>query len=287
MELFHIIDNILTSGYNHLGNLADSGISLKENPGSSDVKNEIELSADKQLAEYFIKTLSQDSEIKDSISKIVIKNQEKTWTGNGSLGIFINPLNGSLNFLHKSINIGLPYTSIITITDTCQAPKLKNIITSGIIDLRTGFKWISIKNEKQFITTFRNLPCNPCPIKKLNTPKTIIVGEICCPQNKEILYKLSQNQTGGIKNLGSPAYEMALIATGQVSAYICDHQEQLELGAAYTLIQGLQHLEHPPVIMDWQGKSLDENAFSLNTQTPVIITANQAIANQILEKINQ
>ncbi len=85
-----------------------------------------------------------------------------------------------------------------------------------------------------------------------------------------------------LRCLGAPTYEMAMVASGQALAYICDKQNISKLGAGYVLVKSAGG-----VVVDWEGRSLDQQSYHLDKTSPVILAANQKVADKIIDLLNQ
>lgn len=75
---------------------------------------------------------------------------------------------------------------------------------------------------------------------------------------------------------------MALVASGQAVAFICDRQKMHELGAGYALVKGAGG-----VVVDFEGNDLGPKEYDFNKQMPVILAANKNIVDQLIELIHK
>lgn len=253
--------------------IADEMI-IHQGTSFGDLKNDSELGIDKRLGKYF-----QD-QLKTGIARISVEGLEDIRTdGEQESWVTIDPLDGSLNFKKRCGSQGLPISSCITLLsksgpDTC----FKDIVAAGVIDLRNGDIWFSEFKESSRKTTLNSHYAKTDSSNKLDLTQQIVIAEFYYPENRERICRAFTGKKGWLRNPGSAAYEMALVANGTSIAYICDRQKQHELGAGVALVLGAGG-----VAVGFDGKPLTNVGYTFNQQTSVILAANQAIADQILE----
>jgi len=256
---------------------------IEEGEGFGSLENDVEIHADQALGSFVKRELIN---IKDSlkIGRITVEGKKDDFVfPDGENWWTIDPLDGSLNYLTKGLTQGLPFSMAITVLEKIENATFNDVIASGVIDFRNGDLWTSAKEDHvRAFSCINTQNCQPCRAEKLDLGKMIVVGEFYYPENREKLVKAFSGQKGWLRNPGSAAYEMALVASGQVAAFICDRQKQHELGAAYRLVK-----EAGGVVVDFDGKDIGSRAFLFNFQTPVILAGNQNLAAQILELLHK
>lgn len=240
-----------------------------------DLKNDTEIYADKVIGRAII-----DFFKRTKVNCLLeVEGQKAVTIGKGTpkYCIFVDPLDGSLNYKNKKETIGLPFSCVITVFPYNSSLKFKHAETAGCIDLRSQDLWLA---EKGMGCRLNNRACQTSGAKEIDIGNGIIIGEFYYPENRELLCKIFEKEKGSLRNLGSAAYEMALVASGQVDAYICASQKNHELGAAYLLVK-----EAGGTAVDFEGNDLGERKYIFNEQTPVVLAATQKLADKILEKI--
>jgi len=244
-----------------------------------DMENDTEIKADKEIGEALLKYLSNPLFGIRHISIEGMPDYEVDGAA-GSVWACVDPLDGSLNYQMKGDTIGLPYSTCITILSKKEGARFSDIIAAGVVDLRTGdawAAWIDGKGKKH--STINGNPAKP-EKRELDLGSMIVIGEMYYFENRGKLVRIFQGTKGWLRNPGSAAYEMALVASGNVGAYICDRQKQHELGAAYVLVTWAGGMA-----TDFKGKDLGEREFHFNAQTPVILAGNQKILANILYRM--
>lgn len=250
---------------------------VRQGKSFGDLEQDTELGVDKRLGKYF-----QDQLNACGITRVSIEGFEDLHLDreDGSESwVTVDPLDGSLNFKKRCKSLGLPISSCITLLsksgpDAC----FKDIVAGGVIDLRNGDIWFSEIKDGQRVSTLNSRYVKTDSSKKLDLTQQIVIAEFYYPENRERICRAFAGKKGWLRNPGSAAYEMALVANGTAVAYICDRQKQHELGAGLALVLGAGG-----VAIGFDGKPLLDVGYSFNQQTPVILAANQNIAEQILE----
>lgn len=251
---------------------------VRQGTSFGDLKNDTELGIDKRLGRYF-----QDRLQRSGIARLSIEGmQDLTLSKKDGPWATVDPLDGSLNFKRRNGSQGLPFTSCVTLLSTSgPEAKFKDIVSAGVIDLRNGDIWFSEINEAGAQLTMLNDKYARTDSEPLDLTKQIVIGEFYYPENRERLCAAFAGQKGWLRNPGSAAYEMALVASGTSAAFICDRQKQHELGAGIALVLGAGG-----VVCDLSGNGLMDTPYTFNAQTPVLLAGNAKIAERILCLLN-
>lgn len=241
-----------------------------------DSENDTEIKADRVLGKLLRDHLVGEA----SVGRISVEGLEDVRTGQGSDWWCIDPLDGSLNYLRSGATRGLPHSTCITVLNQIDDATFSDVRTAGVIDLRNADTWMVEGGDMFGLPAVTLVNCRlarTCLETKLDLGSQVVIGEMYYPENRELLARAFAGKKGWLRNPGSAAYEMALVASGEAIAYVCDRQKQHELGAAYALVKGAGG-----VAVDFEGKDLGSRVYDFKTQTPVVLAANQAIAEQIL-----
>lgn len=305
-DYLRMVGGALLMAYHELREFSKKGENeiVSEGEAFGSLVSDIETKADKilgkALKEYFVECLKDrllefviegdreehyplisDAEVKSFSSRVIIKNMKK---------IFIDPLDGSLNFYKKGNTYGLPFCAVIALSDysecyynsednhkrVYQPCRFSSIDTAGIIDLRNADLWMASKGKG---CTLNGKPCQTSAAKVVDLGKGIIIGDFYYPENRRLLCDIFPEK-GWLRNCGSSAYEMALVASGQADAFICDRQKNHELGAAYLLVK-----EAGGAVVDFSGEDLGEKIYKFNEQTSVVVAATEELAGRIVGRI--
>ena len=246
--------------------------------GFGDPVNDTEINADRQIGDALIGFLKRCA-----VSEIWAEGfspvENPTYT-NG-LRVFIDPLDGSLNFLRSKGNIALPYTSVISVTRPVGSTLIfGNILASGVVDLRTNEVWYAEKGKGVAFSIYgQRVEANGR--KVLDLGMGVVIGEFYYPENRRLLMDVFPEK-GWLRNCGSAAYEMMLVASGVADAYVCDRQKNHELGAGYLAVT-----EAGGAALDFDGNDLGLTVYDFNAQTPVVLGATKEIALEIVERIKK
>ena len=270
MKEKEIVEKALLKAYEFLPTLEGGEDVVKEGKEFGDPENDIVIRADVEIDRIvleFLRTTGIDL-------KVVTEEGEETIGENPEYLIIADLLDGSLNWQRRG---RLPYTATMAILDSLE-PTFNDVQVAGTIDLRDGTLWIAEKDKGCFVNGER---CYTSKAEKINKGN-IIIAEFYYPDNREIVTKALKDFRGYLRNPGSAAYEMTLVADGAVDAYICNQQKNHELDPAYLLIK-----EAGGTVIDWNGKDLGNREYKFNAQTPVIAAATPELAQEILGKIQK
>jgi len=243
-----------------------------------DLENDIEIQADILLGQTIADFLRE----KKVNCRLQIEGQEEMLLGSSPAEYYIavDPLDGSLNFAKKGKTLGLPFSCSITVFslngDKCY---FRDVMVAGCIDLRSKDLWLAEKDNGCFLN---GILCHTSLAEKMDIKKAIVIGEMYYPENRELLFRIFRGEKGWLRNPGSSAYEMSLVASGQVDAYICDRQKLDILGMAYLMVK-----ESGGSVIDFDGNDLGAKEYIFHSQTSVILSSTKSLSSEILVKIKQ
>ncbi|MFA5946950.1 MAG: inositol monophosphatase family protein [Patescibacteria group bacterium] len=253
-----------------------------------DLQNDTELTADKvigqYLAEQFRKVFPGACISVEGLPDKDTDDPSHTW-------VTVDPLDGSLNYLHAGGMTGFPVTAVVTVLNKKAGATFADITDVAVLDLRGTLRdsWTATwrSKESRYSTRLRSGKSyhafgSTMDVGTLDLGRMNVIGEMYYPENREKLFRAFAGEKGWLRSPGSAAYEMASVASGQAVAFVCDRQKQHELGAGYALVKG-----SGGVAVDWDGKDLGTRTYDFKTQTPCILAANMRIAEQLLERLNR
>lgn len=249
-----------------------------------DIGQDTEIKADKILGTTILEVIEDVSS--GLPTKIVIEGfdeEKRTSEDKVEITWYVDPLDASLNLVKKLEDparlstLGLPYSTAISVFSG-ESHSFSDCLTSGVIDLRSGDTWLAEKGKGAYL----NLnPCRTSGAEKVDLGNGVIIGEFYYPQNRALLTKIFNDQKGYLRNPGSAAYEMALVASGHVDAFICDRQKSHELGTAYRLVTETDR----GFVCDFEGNELGEREYNFDSQVPAILAATRELALDISQRI--
>ncbi len=273
------IERILSKAY-EISRLMPKGAEeiVTQGAGFGNLVADTEIGADKIIGEKLVAYL------KESFASVPFKIEVE------GAGIFSNvpadskikyyitldPLDGSLNFRLRGETLGLPFSTALAMFEG-DSPTFKDCVGAGITDLRNGDVWAAVRGKGANLNGF---PCKTSGATQVNLKEGIIIGEFYYPENRELLTRIFKGEKGWLRNPGSASYEMALVASGQADAFICDRQKAHELGAAFLLVS-----EAGGYVCDFEGHSLAERDYHFNSQIPVIAASTKELALELVERI--
>lgn len=275
------IEGCLADAKKELDKLEEGRHVVSEGSAFGAVESDVEIAADVFLGEFICDRLSEDK----AIARITVEGAvgDKLFP-NGWAWVTVDPLDGSLNYFSSGDSLGLPYSACITVLS--RQPEggaaFNDVLAAGVIDLRGGDLWSASWHNGEYRTYFNGRRTRTQDVRDLDLGRMIVVGEMYYPENRDKLAKAFAGTKGWLRNPGSAAYEMALIASGTAAAYICDRQKQHELGAAFALVKGAGG-----VALTSGKQDLGQVPYDFRTQTPVVLAANEHIANQLFERFSR
>jgi fructose-1,6-bisphosphatase/inositol monophosphatase family enzyme len=302
------LTHVLWSGKEYMWGLRTGRDVVREGAAFGDLNDDTELRGDLALGAYLARMLVHRL---PRVRRVTVEGLGE-FPGNpaGDLWATVDPIDGSLNYLHAGGMTGLPFVTCVTLLRDSSRVTFADVVAAGVIDLRHGLDdlWYSEVDVADQYTTLagrlevnngwmrhqwrrltggglddvgrRLKPARVLQVSNLDLAKMVVIGEFYYPENRKLMVAAFAGEKGWLRNPGSAAYEMACVASGQTAAFICDRQKQHELGAAYALVLGAGG-----VAVDLDGRDLGSRVYDFKTQTPVILAANQRIADQIIERL--
>ena len=243
-----------------------------------DLDKDIEIQADILLGETIADFL-KESKLN---CRLQIEGQKEVLLGSSPAKYYVavDPLDGSLNFAKRGETLGLPFSCSVTVfslnDDKCY---FRDVIAAGCIDLRSKDLWLAEKGNGCFLN---GISCHTSMATEVDIKSAIIIGEMYYPENRELLCRIFKGEKGWLRNPGSSAYEMSLVASGQVDAYICDRQKLDILGMAYLMVK-----EAGGSVVDFDGNDLGAKEYIFHSQMPVILTSTKSLSSEILARIEK
>jgi len=263
-----------------LQRLKDGGSVVGSGTAFGDEKADIDIKADLEIGRY-LQTIQQEHWAR----RISVEGfDDLEISGDSGLYWFCNdPLDASLSYRLRGNTIGLPYSTAVTVFGRTSGACFSDVIAAGVIDLRSGDKWIAMRQgDGTLEADINGVPARTANVSQLDLGQMVVIGEMYYPENREKIVRAFRGDKGWLTNPHSAAYEMALVSSGQAVAFICDRQKCDVLGAGYALVCGAGG-----VAVDFNGHDLGDHLYAFKSQVPVILAANQAIADQVLARLHR
>jgi myo-inositol-1(or 4)-monophosphatase len=199
--------------------------------------------------------------------------------GSGTLAVFIDPLDGSLDYKTGRGTFALPYSATVAVFDDATELRFRDCVIAGTIDLRTGDLLLA---ERGAGCTLNGKTCRTNGATRVDLRTGITIAEFYYPGHRRLVVELFHGEAGYLRSIGSAAFEMALVAGGIADAFCCDQQKNHELGAGYRLV-----VEAGGAAVDHDGQDLGDRPYVFMRQTPVVLAATRALADELVSRIQR
>ena len=199
--LYFLRTYIMASGLDFVVDVSTED--LKVGTIMGDLKNDQNTLADRQIIEATIEAVDVIHARREvSIRKLVMEGWPVIeYDEDGLVDIYVDPLDGSLNFLKKQGTFGLPYSFVAYLMPR-DAKVISDVISTIVVDLRCGDTWYA----SQWFEQFEGI-CNDGPLSVDETAikidgQHIYGGEFYYPRNRELMCKIAGDQKGWFRNPG-------------------------------------------------------------------------------------
>lgn len=288
-EMMEQVRMALVGARGELSRVVAGGEIVHEGGGFGGLHDDTEIRADQQLGEFLERRFLE----LPSVRVIRCEGRERIVRWNGDYLVTVDPLDGSLNYKRRvpgrDGEVALPYAATVAVFERPESPTFGDCIVAGTIDLRTGELIIAERGQGCRLLTDRGhrssdewIPVRTSGARTVNLREGIILGEFYYTECRELLTQIFSGERGYLRNCGSAAYEMGLVAAGVADAWISDRQKSHELGAAYRLV-----VEAGGVGVDLEGNHLGGRPYDFDRQVPVILAATQELADELLSRIQR
>ncbi len=258
--------------------LTDGHEIVRQGDAFGDSARDTETKADLFLGRF----LQQGLAAMPCVGRVTVEGMPELIGTGGPLWACVDPLDGSLNYRMRCGAIGLPHAICVTIFDRVHSAVFDDVVVAVVADLRSNDMWWSCRFFDERTSFLNGRPITASSAAPLDLGSQIVIGEMYYPENRERLVRAFAGTRGWLRSCGSAAYEMALVASGTAVAFISDRQKNHELGAGYALAVGAKGIAR-----DFDGNVLHTRPYHFNGQTPVVLSANQQIADQIAERLRR
>jgi myo-inositol-1(or 4)-monophosphatase len=279
MDLYRIVLNALHAMDSRLA-FIEEGETVMVAGTSGALTGDEDLKADFELGRACIANL--DSSLIASVECEGLATHY-TATPNAPFRVYVDPLDGSLYYKTRGAVRGFfPYGAAITVVRNVPHPTFDDVVAAGIINYVSGDVFSAMRNEDGTITSHLNDQSLAMPQdQKLDIMKRPLIGEMYYSGNRELMNSIFAGKNGYLRSVGCAAVEMAVVASGQISAFVCDRQKVHELGAAQLIVKGAGG-----VAVDFDGKDISKLPYVFNSQMPIVLTS-RSLKAELVAAIKQ
>lgn len=271
---------ILKKAKKKLTRLDRGGDVIKQGGAFGDLLNDTDIRADHVIGRFLQKEFSQ----LEDVARVTVEGLDDFEVRNGpGLWSCVDPIDGSLNYKTRGNLIGNPYTAVVTVLSRLPGDAtFDHVICAVVLDLRPKSSdiWYAWKEGGQLFGASHVGVLSTSRDTKLDPGSQVIMTETYYPANREKLLQLFNGQKGNYSRVGSAAYEMAIVSSGNAIAFLCCSQKNHELGATQLLVRAAGG-----VAVDWEGNPIGSRPYNFRAQTPIILAANQSIADEIVSRL--
>jgi len=276
---------ILQKAKRKLAVLVRGGDIVKEGGAFGDLLNDIDIRADHVIGKYLQQAIGRSCE--GLVACVSVEGLPDYHVRKKGLWVCVDPIDGSLNYKTRGRIMGNPYMAVVTVLSKMEGATFDDVVFAAVLDLRPKSSdlwcaWCDVYRDStwQMKAWLNDKQISTSSETKLDPGSQVIMTETYYPANREKLLKLFDGQKGNYSRVGSAAYEMAIVSSGNASAFICCSQKNHELGATQLLVRAAGG-----VAVDWEGNPIGFRLYDFRAQTPIILAANQSIANEIVSRI--
>jgi len=263
-----------------LRKIVSGGDIVSSGAGFGDLENDVEIRADIEMGNYIAEALLESG----YFSEVLIEGME-TRAGNpeAMYKAYVDPLDNSLGYKQRIGWVtGLPYTSVITVTD---GKLFFFFLHAAIIELRDGIFWESSRVADgewrvEMRSRLMHEKTRVMSVEEYKPREHMLAIELYYPRGRELIFKGFEGEKVYLVAPKSAAFEMMLVATGRTIGFVSTNQKGHELGAGVAMVLGAGGVA---VNLD-TGKSLLDTEYDFNSQTPVILAANEKIVDQLRKR---
>lgn len=231
--------------------------------------------ADRQISEALI------ARIKEIAPEANILSEESGLMGGSdmSLTIAIDDLDGTDNFF-RAPDL-LPWCTVITILKGEQ-PRFSDVVACGILEHRLGIAWTAAKGEGiETADVNGSVKLTPRVIDPPTDKRTLVLFDHYAAGAETARYaKLYEKYW--VKDFGSSAFHLALVAAGFAEVYVNIAHKAHELGAGYLLVK-----ESGGAVVDFSGRDLGEKRFDFNARYGIVAARSASLTSAILRQVSE
>lgn len=259
---------------------------VKEGLAFGHHEQDIEIRADRDLGLQFAHAF-QGSE---AVSRILVEGLNEPVLGSGGdMLVFVDPLDGSLNFQHSDGGVGgLPYVAIVTVYGKSNNLTYDDVVVVGWVDLRHGDRLVAVRKDHGYKTKF--CPGNRTKFSRARTRSDATSVDlaryiaVCEPyyEDRRWMARAFKGEKGWLRSPGSAAFEMGLVARGNTILQASPQQKQHEGPGGRALVLGAGGWAG-----DFEGNDLGPRPVDFIRRDPFILAANEAVGMDMVRRLQR
>lgn len=259
---------------------------VKEGRAFGDHEQDIEIRADLELGMQFARAFRGS----EAVSRILVEGLDEPILGSGGdMLVFVDPLDGSLNFQQSDDGIGgLPYGAIVTVYGKSENLTYDDVVVVGWIDLRHGDRLVAWHKSDRYKTKFCAGDHSKFRRARTRSDATSVdlarYIAICETYyaDRSWLTGAFEGEKGWLRSPGSAAFEMALVARGYTILQASPHQKQHEGPGGRALVLGAGGWAG-----DFEGNDLGPRPVDFEGRDPFIVAANEAVGMDMVRRLQR
>lgn len=208
-------------------------------------------------------------------ARILTEESGLSGASNADLTIAIDDLDGTDNFF-RAPRI-LPWCTVVTVLRGVQ-PRFSDVSAAGIVEHRSGIAWLAEKGKGLRIVGSDGkaaiMPSLPIP---LVDRRALVLFDHYAAAEKTVKF-VGLHGRFWVKDFGSSALHLALVASGSAEGYVNPAHKAHELGAGYLLIT-----EAGGSVIDYLGSDLGKKRFEFDSRYPIVAVHDQTFASTLLD----
>ena len=194
-----------------------------------------------------------------------------------SLTIAIDDLDGTDNFF-RARDL-LPWCTVITILEG-ERPRFSDVVACGILEHRLGIAWKAAKGEGiENSDPNGSVKLTPRVIDPPTDKRTLVLFDHYAAGADTSRYATLHGKYW-VKDFGSSAFHLALVAAGFAEAYVNIAHKAHELGAGYLLVK-----ESGGNVVDFSGHDLGESRFDFIARYGIVASRSASLTSAILKQL--
>ncbi len=198
--------------------------------------------------------------------------------GDGRITVAIDDLDGTDNF-HRFRQL-LPWCTVVTVFRG-NKPSYRDALAAGIIEHHSGYMWLAEADEcdgaagTETGPDGREIPLRASLKKVLDRRSLVLVDHYTA--RKDVAGLSGIHESAWVKDFGSSALHLSLVASGRAEACVNLRHKAHELGAGYLLCKAAG-----AEMVTTDGQDLGTLPFVFDGTIPVIMAANTDMKSALM-----
>jgi myo-inositol-1(or 4)-monophosphatase len=199
--------------------------------------------------------------------------------GDADLTIAVDDLDGTDNFFRGREL--LPWCSVVTVFKGF-APRFRDALAAGVLEHRSGTIWAASSEGPCFERRSDGTETAIRTSRKAGLDRRSLVAVDHYTARAGVRGLANLHERAWVKDFGSSAFHLALVASGRIEAFVNPAHKGHELGAGYMLITAAGG-----AVTTMDGDDLANRLFDFDAVYPIVAAASGKIGNTIIEAIKE